>query len=449
MSESSDRLEPTGSEPTEAKSEETVPEDSGAVAAAETSPVPTEEKKAAPKRRRPVHAALFRAFRARSAVEGHVERVIKGGYEVRLSKARGFCPHSQMNLDRVEDPEQHVGKTYMFHITQVRRGGEDFVVSRRAALEWERREEAKAVRATLLEGAVMQGHVAGLARFGAFVELGAGVIGLVHVSELSHSRTTRVEDAVSVGDSVLVKILKLDDATGRISLSIRQATEDPWAKLVDRLKVGKTYPGTVKRLADFGVFVEIEPGVEGLAPASELPPCKTGWRERLEPGSTHDWLVLSVDPAQRRISLTPTVEGFEFSDKPLEVGVLVPGKVQRVEKFGVFVWLGPGRVGMMPTAMTGVPRGSDMARRFPIESDVEVMISEFIEDGRRIRLTAKGVTVAPEAAAFGTRPRDRGKKKKSPSEASKADIDAAMKDAGSFGMSLGDKLRAALGEPRG
>ena len=136
-----------------------------------------------PPARKPRDPVVIRAFRAGHPVEGLVERVIKGGYEVRVGRCRGFCPHSQMDLHRVDRAEDHVGKTYPFKILQLRRGGEDVVISRREILEAEHGDEMKAVRATLIEGAVMTGRVARLTEFGAFVDLGAGVTGLVHLSE--------------------------------------------------------------------------------------------------------------------------------------------------------------------------------------------------------------------------------------------------------------------------
>jgi small subunit ribosomal protein S1 len=393
-------------------------------------------------------ASLYRSFRSGRPIEGLVEGVIKGGYEVRLGKIRGFCPHSQIALERVQKPEDHVGQKYLFRITQLRRGGDDIVVSRRAVLEDERQEEASAVRATLIEGAVMRGHVAGLAEFGAFIDLGAGVMGLVHVSELSHARITRVSDAVKVGDAVNVKILKLDETNKRVSLSIRQAQADPWAGVGERFEVGQVYPGTVMRLTEFGAFVELEPGVEALAPASEFPPAKQGWRDGLNTGQTRDWLVLSVDAAQHRISLTPPDKEIGPDGlPPLEVGAKLRGRVQRVEKFGVFMWLGPGRVGLMPNAWTGTQRGDDVASRFPIDDEVEVVVVEVGDGGRRIRLAKQGVAIEEQREqpkARRQRPdRQRGTAK-SPAGADRA---ADARKDGAFGTILADKLRAALGKP--
>jgi small subunit ribosomal protein S1 len=383
-------------------------------------------------------ASLYRALRSERPLEGNVEQVIKGGFEVRLGKVRGFCPQSQIDIHRVDDPAEYVGKQFLFRVTQVRRGGEDVVVSRRAVMEDERREEASAVRATLLEGAVMRGHVASVAGFGAFVDLGAGVMGLVHLSELSHSRVARVEDVVKEGDSVNVKILKLHESGKKISLSIRQAENDPWAEVGSKFRRGQVYTGVIQRLTQFGAFVELAPGVEALAPASEFPPSTKGWKEGLAVGASGDWLVLSIDAPHRRISITLPVEGFDLAAlDALKEGASVKGKVQRIEDYGVFVWLAPGRVGLMPNALSGTPRGSDMHRRFPLGQEIEVEIRELGDDGRRIRLARKGVEAQPER-----RPRREPRPQRAPA----ANRPAPSSDGSGFGTSLADKLRAALAE---
>ena len=393
----------------------------------------------APKqRRKPRYPALMRAFRTHQPVEGIIDKVIKGGYEVKVGKARGFCPHSQIALEREDDPESHVGQTHQFRIMQLRRGGEDLVLSRRAILDDRRVEEAKAVRATLIEGTVMQGHVAGMAPFGAFVDLGAGVQGLVHISELSHKRVNKVEDAVKVGDTVQVKVLKVDDKKGRLSLSIRAAQEDPWSGILERFPTGSLHPGQIVRLAEFGAFVEMAPGLEALAPASEFPPSPQAWKETLEVGSTRDWYVLSVNPKERRFSITLPGEGDAAA--VVEVNSTLEGKVQRIENYGVFVWLAPGKVGLMPRAWTGAPAGTEMQRRFSIGEAVEVTVVEIAEEGRRIRLTRKGVE--PEAPQQPQRPR------REPRREPREEYRPTPKDEPEvpFGTSLADKLRAALGQ---
>jgi small subunit ribosomal protein S1 len=318
----------------------------------------------------------------------------------------------------------------MFRITQVRRGGEDVVLSRRAVLEEERTEEAKAVRATLVEGSIMQGHVASIAEFGAFVDLGAGVMGLAHVSEVSHRRVDRVGEAVKMGETVQVKILKIHEKTGRISLSLRQAQDDPWNAVETRFLRGETYPGVVRRIADFGAFVELAPGLEALAPASEFPPSPDGWKAGLEIGSERDWLVLSVDAKARRLSLA--LPGETVSDVAIEADAEIEGVVQRTEGFGVFVWLRPGSVGLMPREWTGLSRDVDLRRSFRVGQKLDVRVVEIDKSGRRIRLAKKGVEAHAE-------PPERSRRQERPTES------RPEEDQGTFGSILGDKLRAALG----
>ena len=408
-----------------------------------------------PKQRARV-AALYRALRAARDLDGTVEEVIKGGYQVRIAGVRGFCPHSQIDVHRENEPERHVGKTYRFRITQVRHGGADVVVSRRAVLLAERAEEAKAVRATLLEGAITSGRVAGTAEFGAFVDLGAGVMGLVHVSELAHHRVARVEDVVSVGDVVAVKVLKLHPDGRRISLSIREAIADPWDQVAEQFRPGSVYPGTIRRVAEFGAFVELAPGIEGLAPSSELPPTRGGWRAELVADKSLDWLVLAVDPEHRRISLTIPADGLGLEAPAPEVGATLRGRVQRIEAFGVFVWLGPGRTGLLPAALSGVPRGTDLVRRFTIGDEVEVDVVEVQDDGRRIRLARKGVRASEPQASVPRREPPPARRQEPRREPAPRPRDAAPSGERptapplgtvTFGTSLGDKLRAALSDP--
>jgi len=404
----------------------------------------TRAERAPGPRRRPRDPALARAFRTGRPLTGKVERTIKGGFEVRLGRHRAFCPFSQMDLQRVEDPERYVSQSLLFTVIQFRRGGDDIVVSRRPLLEEDRTEEAKAVRATLIEGAVMWGRIASVADFGAFVDLGAGVTGLVHISEVGHARVEKISDAIKVGDWVQVKVLKLHGGRGRISLSIRQATQDPWLELAGRLEVGQVYKGKVNRIADFGAFVELESGIELLAHSKDFPPTSEGWSHGLEPGQEGSWLLTALEPGRRRGAVVPAPEdGVPPSPLKLDVGAIVRGKVQRVEKFGVFVWLGHGQVGLMPGAWTGVPRNTDLRRKFAIGSEVEVSVVDVSEEGRRIRLAAKGVAPQEDAPrrAEGPRKAVSGRSGPSRDRGNGAPQDPAP---ASFGTSLADVLKAAL-----
>jgi small subunit ribosomal protein S1 len=404
-----------------------------------------EKKTAELKARQARVAPLYRAFRGKRGISGRVEKSIKGGYEIRIGQVRAFCPHSQIDVQRADDPESFVGTTHQFLITQLRRGGEDVVVSRRAVMESERREEAAAVRATLIEGAVMLGRVSGLAKFGAFVDLGAGVTGLAHITEVSHGHINRVDQAVHIGEAVRVKILSLQDGNDRISLSIRQASEDPWASVEGAFIPAGVYTGKLLRFADFGAFVELSPGVEALAPASEFPPSAGGWRDGLEPGSDYSWRVLRIDAERRRISLTPGTEGASAPPE-LSPGVELNGKVQRIEAFGVFVWLAPGQVGLIPNALTGTPPGTELATRFPIASDVEVVVAG-IDDRGRIRLSKKGAQRpqprSNDRSERAPRP-ERAPRRRAP-RPQRAPQPAMSDSTEGFGSLLADKLKDALG----
>jgi small subunit ribosomal protein S1 len=416
----------------------------------EATPAQVVAKPAPP--RKPRDPAVIRAFRAGHPIDGFIEKVIKGGYEVRVGRCRGFCPHSQMDVHRVENSEEHVGKTYAFKILQLRRGGEDVVLSRREILEAEHTDEMKAVRATLIEGAVMTGRVARLTEFGAFVDLGAGVTGLVHLTELAHGRVVRASDIVTIGDRVPVKITRLDDATGKISLSVKQAVTDPWESVPASFVVGRAYPGKVKRFADFGAFVELRREVEALAPAREFPPSSGGWRDGLVVDVPREWIVIAVDAVRRRITVVPAFPGWEgLLNASFSPGTQVTGKVVKAEAFGVFVWLGPGKIGMVPRVWSGSGDGPGFEQRFVAGSDIPVEVVDVSEGGNRIRLSVVGVdreaAEAARAAAFRPKPApaERRPPPERPRRREEAPRPAPAADPGSgFGSHLGEALRAAL-----
>src|SRR5262245_5011685 len=181
-------------------------------------------------RKRVRHAATQRdlenAFQAGLAVEGKVENVNKGGYEVRVARERAFCPLSQIDVVRTADPAVHVGKTYAFRIIEYKDGGKSIVVSRRKPLEDEQQASAEAVRKAIVPGAVLPGRVTSVLDFGAFVDLGGGIQGLLHVSEMSWSRATTPAAVVAPGDQITVKVLRVDEGTGKISLGLKQLQDD-------------------------------------------------------------------------------------------------------------------------------------------------------------------------------------------------------------------------------
>jgi small subunit ribosomal protein S1 len=387
-------------------------------------------------RRAATERQLQDAFDTRLPVEGKVERAVKGGYEVRIGRQRAFCPMSQIDIVRT-DPSAHEGRVYEFRIIEYREGGKNVVVSRRALLEEQQQATAAEVRRSIVAGEVRSGRVASVRDFGAFIDLGGGVQGLLHVSEMGWSRVSNPSEMVRPGDEITVKVLRVDDDQQKISLGLKQLSDDPWSRVHETYEIGQVREGRVTRLAEFGAFVELEPGVEGLAHASTFAPTgrSAGWSTLVAVGMTGAFEVLSIDVEKKRIGVALIPEGSARAGgaAPAQAGIVpgarLRGKVERHEKFGVFVYLAPGRTGLIPMAETGVAKEADIARAFPVGGDVEVVVLEVDPSGRRIRLSAKAVLDAQEAAEV-----------REYSERS----DAAPKEG--FG-SLADKLRGAL-KPR-
>jgi small subunit ribosomal protein S1 len=344
------------------------------------------------------------AFQGGLPVEGKVERQIKGGYEVRLGRRRAFCPVSQIDL-RGADATAHEGHVYQFRIIEYKEGGENIVLSRRALLEEEQRANASKVRDKIVADAVITGRVASLRDFGAFIDLGAGVQGLLHVSEMAWSRVSNPAEMVKPGDEMTVKVLNVSEDKQKISLGLKQLSADPWSRVATTYKVDQRLPGRVTRVAQFGAFVELEPGVEGLAHASTFEPTgrSGGWMAQVPAGTTGTFEILSIDLEQKRIGVALVPEGSAGTESAagarpgIVAGARVTGKVERHENFGVFVFLAPGRTGVIPLSETGISKEGDVRRALPVGADVEVIVQEIDPSGRRIRLSAKAVAEAREA----------------------------------------------------
>jgi small subunit ribosomal protein S1 len=237
-------------------------------------------------------------------VEARVTATNKGGLSVEVNGIRGFMPISQIDLYRVETTEQYVNQRLRCVITECDPEERNLVVSRRALLEQERQEVQDKVWANLAEGQVKEGIVRSIREFGAFVDIG-GVDGLLPISQLSWSRVERVEDVVQVGQSVKVIVLKLDRDKRKVSLGLKQLAASPWDNIHERYIPNTVVKGKVSRLADFGAFVELEPGVEGLIHISELAPQRVfRARDIVQVDQEVNVVVVSVDQANRRIGLS-------------------------------------------------------------------------------------------------------------------------------------------------
>lgn len=257
-------------------------------------------------------AELRQAFVHEIPVEGYVKATNKGGVEVQVSGLRGFCPVSQLDVRYVENPEQFVGQRLKFKISRLEekdKGRPNIILSRRALLQEEEQAKAAVAREKLAVGAVIEGTVTSLTTYGAFVDLG-GIEGLLHVSEISHTRVNDPKEILSVGQSVEVQVTKIEkgkDGKGeRISLSRRSLEKDPWQDAVSRFPESTRVKGKVVRLETFGAFVELAPGLDGLVHISQLGAGRrvTHPREVVKPGQEVEVTVIGVDKSKRRISLS-------------------------------------------------------------------------------------------------------------------------------------------------
>jgi small subunit ribosomal protein S1 len=224
---------------------------------------------------------------------------------VRIARQRAFCPFSQIDTARNTAPAEHEGQVYRFRILEYKEGGRNLVVSRRALLEEEQQSRAAEVRQSIAPGAIVSGRVASVRDFGAFVDLGGGVQGLLHVSEMGWSRVTDTSEVVKPGDEITVKVLRVSDDKQKISLGLKQLMDDPWSKVSATYETGQIRTGRVSRVAAFGAFVELEPGVEGLIPLNETALARDAdLRKAFPVGGTVEVVVLEVDAGARRIRLS-------------------------------------------------------------------------------------------------------------------------------------------------
>lgn len=360
---------------------------------------------------------LVQARDAGLPVEGVVTGVNKGGLEVTVDNVRAFCPAKQVDLRFVSDLNAFIGQRLQFLVTQVK--DRDVVLSRRALLERDAASAREEIAAKLHSGAVLEGRVVSTRDFGAFVDLG-GVEALLPASELSHDRTLKPADVVKVGESVKVQILEIAPDEKRpgqqkITLSLKALSGDPWETTAKELREGEIRTGRVVRIAQFGAFVQLAPGLDGLLHVSELSGEVGPSGAAPSIPKVSDTLavrILKVDLEQRRIALGPAdVQPRAQRAAKLVQGAIVDGKVSGVERFGVFVQLDGAR-GLLPAAELE-KRGGDLHKLFPIGAPVRAKIVAIDGQGR-IRLSISAAHQDEERATFEdyrVREEERGKGK--------------------------------------
>ncbi|MDC1035913.1 30S ribosomal protein S1, partial [Alphaproteobacteria bacterium] len=340
---------------------------------------------------------LEKALEKQQRVNGVIFGKVKGGFTVDLEGATAFLPGSQVDIRPIKDLGVLMGTPQPFQILKMDRRRGNIVVSRRAVLEDSRAEARTELVANLEEGQVLQGVIKNITDYGAFVDLG-GVDGLLHVTDISWKRINHPSEALQIGESVQVKVIKFNDETQRISLGIKQLTEDPWLKVFERFPIGSKMSGVVTNITDYGSFVELEDGIEGLVHVSEM-----SWtKKNVHPGkivSTSEKvevMILEIDVQKRRISLGIK----QCIDNPWEkyktenkIGDTIEGEIRNVTEFGLFVALSEdidGLVHLSDISWDG--NGDELIKDFTKGTSVKAKILDIDIEKERISLGIKQLT---------------------------------------------------------
>lgn len=338
--------------------------------------------------------AIRSAYRSGMPVEGCVTGERKGGYAVSVFGKPAFCPFSQIDIPPIGDNASYINQKFFFRIVQYSEGGRNIVLSRRSLLEEEREKRVASLKETLQVGDVMEGVVTRTAQFGAFVDIG-GIDGLIPISELAWNRVADVSDAVSVGDTVRVKIIDLDWPNKRISLSTKHAMPDPWDTVPTRYEEERIVDGVITRLMNFGVFVQLEPGVEGLVHISNLGVGKriNHPREVVSEGERVQVRILSIEPQSRRIGLelVPLMTPEQQQYAEIKEGDVLIGTVEGIKDYGLFVRLPGGQTGLLHFSELASQGKGDLRKRFAIGDQIEVQVLKTESGKGRVALSTKSL----------------------------------------------------------
>lgn len=339
---------------------------------------------------------LEKAYADESRVEGAIFGRVKGGFTVDLGGAVAFLPGSQVDVRPVRDAGPLMGLKQPFQILKMDRRRGNIVVSRRAILEESRAEQRAEVIAKLAEGQIADGVVKNITEYGAFVDLG-GVDGLLHVTDMAWRRVNHPSEVVTIGETIKVQVIKINKDTHRISLGIKQLQADPWDSVETQYSLGSVHKGRVTNITDYGAFVELEAGVEGLVHVSEM-----SWtKKNVHPGkivSTSqevEVMVLEIDGAKRRVSLglKQTMRNpWEQFAESFPVGTQIEGEIKNITEFGLFVGLEGDIDGMVHLSdISWDQRGEDVIQDYRKGDMVTAVISEVDVERERISLSIKAL----------------------------------------------------------
>jgi small subunit ribosomal protein S1 len=343
---------------------------------------------------------IAEAYEQGEVVEGKIVRRIKGGLKVEIGNVKAFLPASQVELRPVQNFDRYIGKTLDMKVIKLSKRRRNIVLSRRVILEEERESKRKATLATLEADQVREGIVKNITQFGAFIDLG-GVDGLLHKSDMSWGRINHPSEVVSVGDKVEVMVLSVDVEAGKISLGIKQKSPDPWLSVEEKYPVTSTVSGKVVNIVDYGAFVELEPGVEGLVHVSEM-----SWTGRvphrskiLRKGDIIQARVLDVDPAKQKISLgikQLQPNPWELLADKYPVGSRINGKVRNLTDFGAFVEIEEGIDGLIHVSdLSWAKRVMNPADILSESDMVEAVVLSIDVEKQRVSLGLKQIEPDP------------------------------------------------------
>ncbi|HSP33952.1 MAG TPA: S1 RNA-binding domain-containing protein [Thermoanaerobaculia bacterium] len=340
---------------------------------------------------------LRNMYESRLPVEGKVSARNKGGFDVNVSGVRAFCPLSQIALGKIDNPDAFLNQTYDFRVTEMSDDGRRVVVSRAALMKEEAAARAQETRAKIVPGAELTGRVKTITPFGAFIDLG-GVDGLLHVSEMSRRRVIDPKEVVQVGQEVNVKVIKVDQDGKRISLSMKDQEPDPWSDVAERYPAGAQFSGRVVRSTDFGYFVEVEPGLDGLVHLSQLPLGVKPGDPSVAIGSTVSGWIREVDPSKKRLSLSlrevAVSDPWESASQKYPAGKIAEGTVDHTAAPGVFVQLEPGLTGLIPNSEIADQRSFNPGEK------VTVRVMTLDTTRKRISLSADAAKAAADREEY-------------------------------------------------
>ncbi|WWW33997.1 30S ribosomal protein S1 [Stenotrophomonas rhizophila] len=343
---------------------------------------------------------LEEALEKNETITGRISGKVKGGFTVDIKDVRAFLPGSLVDVRPVRDPAYLEGKELEFKLIKLDRKRNNVVVSRRAVVESEHSEEREQLMDKLQEGAILKGVVKNLTDYGAFVDLG-GIDGLLHITDMAWKRVRHPSEVVNVGDELDVRVLKFDRERNRVSLGLKQLGEDPWDNIARRYPANSRVFGKVSNVTDYGAFVEIEPGVEGLVHVSEM-----DWTNKnvnpskvVQVGDEVEVMVLDVDEERRRISLgmkQVAANPWETFAAIHKKGDKVSGQIKSITDFGIFIGLDGGIDGLVHLSdISWNTTGEDVVRNYKKGDNLDAVVPAVDPERERISLGVKQLEQDP------------------------------------------------------